>query len=73
MLSLLGNLTYGAGILAHSLERSYVITNVPWLIGSFGTIVEDCTIFAQFRIYGDRSRKTTVDNDDDFHEAGFSD
>ena len=30
MLSLLGNLTYGAGILCHSLERRYVLTNVPW-------------------------------------------
>ncbi|KAJ5647666.1 hypothetical protein N7490_004038 [Penicillium lividum] len=51
ILSLLGNLTYGAGILAHSLERDYVITNLPWLIGSLGTMAEDVVIFAQFRIY----------------------
>jgi solute carrier family 66 (lysosomal lysine-arginine transporter), member 1 len=51
ILSLLGNLTYGAGILAHSLERNYVMTNVPWLIGSLGTMVEDVVIFAQFHIY----------------------
>ncbi|OJJ59368.1 hypothetical protein ASPSYDRAFT_149130 [Aspergillus sydowii CBS 593.65] len=51
ILSLLGNLTYGAGILCHSTEKNYFITNLPWLIGSLGTMVEDVTIFAQFRMY----------------------
>ncbi|KKK15814.1 hypothetical protein P175DRAFT_0505299 [Aspergillus ochraceoroseus IBT 24754] len=51
ILSLMGNLTYGAGILCHSTERDYIITNLPWLIGSLGTLVEDVTIFAQFRLY----------------------
>ncbi|KAL1854159.1 hypothetical protein Plec18167_000077 [Paecilomyces lecythidis] len=51
ILSLLGNLTYGAGILCHSTSRDYVVTNVPWLIGSLGTMVEDVTIFGQFRLY----------------------
>ncbi|KAL2223314.1 PQ loop repeat-domain-containing protein [Thermoascus aurantiacus ATCC 26904] len=58
ILSLIGNLTYGAGILFHSTERDYVLTNLPWLIGSLGTMAEDVTIFAQFRIYsrrGDRN------------------
>lgn len=53
LLSLLGNATYGAGILAHSLEREYVWTNLPWLIGSLGTMVEDLVIFAQFRAFGE--------------------
>jgi hypothetical protein len=47
----MGNLTYGAGILFHSTEREYVLTNLPWLIGSLGTMVEDVVIFIQFRIY----------------------
>ncbi|KAJ5678708.1 hypothetical protein N7462_006952 [Penicillium macrosclerotiorum] len=51
ILSLLGNLTYGAGILCHSTEKEYVMTNLPWLIGSLGTMVEDVVIFIQFRIY----------------------
>ncbi|ETI21912.1 hypothetical protein G647_05982 [Cladophialophora carrionii CBS 160.54] len=51
ILSLMGNLTYGAGILCHSTERQYVLKNLPWLIGSLGTMVEDVTIFAQFHIY----------------------
>ena len=28
------------------------MTNLPWLIGSLGTIVEDVTIFIQFRTFG---------------------
>ncbi|EME80531.1 uncharacterized protein MYCFIDRAFT_86918 [Pseudocercospora fijiensis CIRAD86] len=60
MLSLLGNLTYGAGILFHSLERQYVITNTPWLIGSLGTIVEDAIIFIQFHAFGERAESMAV-------------
>jgi hypothetical protein len=47
----MGNATYGLGILCHSLEREYLITNLPWLIGSLGTIIEDLIIFVQFRMY----------------------
>ncbi|KAF2155562.1 PQ-loop-domain-containing protein [Myriangium duriaei CBS 260.36] len=55
MLSVLGNLTYGAGILLHSLDRNYVIKNLPWLIGSLGTMAEDAIIFYQFHVYGEKS------------------
>ncbi|KAK4949800.1 hypothetical protein LTR10_011642 [Elasticomyces elasticus] len=51
ILSLMGNLTYGAGILFHSTEHDYVMKNLPWLIGSLGTMVEDVVIFAQFHMY----------------------
>ena len=71
LLSLLGNMTYGAGvsyqalilqfslsatnrllqILFHSLKRDYILTNLPWLIGSLGTIAEDAIIFIQFRVF----------------------
>lgn len=54
LLSLLGNLTYGAGILFHSVDAPYLLTNLPWLLGSFGTIGEDAFIFVQFRMYGRR-------------------
>ena len=62
ILSLMGNGTYGAGILCHSLERDYVIKNVPWLIGSLGTMAEDVIVFWQFSIYknsGDKTISTT--------------
>lgn len=54
VLSLMGNITYGAGILFHSLDKQYVMTNLPWLIGSLGTMVEDGVIFVQFRMYANR-------------------
>ncbi|KAF2178105.1 vacuolar membrane PQ loop repeat protein [Zopfia rhizophila CBS 207.26] len=60
MLSLLGNATYGAGILLHSVEKEYFLTNLPWLIGSLGTMVEDATIFIQFRIFSDGERSAVV-------------
>lgn len=47
----MGNLTYGAGILFHSNESRYVMKNLPWLIGSLGTMAEDIVIFAQFHMY----------------------
>lgn len=51
ILSLLGNLTYGAGIIFHSLDPDYLLMNTPWLLGSLGTMVEDVVIFGQFRLY----------------------
>jgi len=38
-------------ILFHSTERAYVMDNLPWLIGSLGTMAQDGIIFRQFRIY----------------------
>ncbi|QSS63632.1 vacuolar membrane PQ loop repeat protein [Histoplasma capsulatum] len=40
-----------AKILFHSTEKGYFLKNLPWLIGSLGTMVEDVVIFVQFRIY----------------------
>nr|POE51673.1 putative vacuolar amino acid transporter ypq3 [Quercus suber] len=55
LLSLLGNATYGAGILFHSVEKQYFLTNLPWLIGSLGTMVEDAIIFIQFSVFGEKA------------------
>lgn len=60
ILSLMGNATYGAGILCHSTEKQYFMTNLPWLIGSLGTMVEDAIIFAQFHIYSSSSAEIAV-------------
>jgi len=51
ILSTVGNGTFGLQILFHSLDKQYVLKNVPWLIGSLGTIAEDVVIFIQFQIY----------------------
>ncbi|PGH00252.1 hypothetical protein AJ79_08266 [Helicocarpus griseus UAMH5409] len=57
--SLLGNLSYGAGILFHSTEKVYFLKNLPWLIGSLGTMFEDALIFVQFRIYDVQNRASS--------------
>ncbi|KAK4896398.1 hypothetical protein LTR27_005610 [Elasticomyces elasticus] len=62
VLSVVGNATYGAGILFHSLEKRYVLTNLPWLIGSLGTMVEDGVIFAQFSAFGEREKEEEVES-----------
>ncbi len=51
LLSLTGNFTYGASVLAYSQERDYLLRALPWLLGSLGTMVEDSIIFVQFRLY----------------------
>lgn len=49
--SILGNTTYALSILVYSLEPTYVIANIPWLIGSAGTLFEDFFIFWQYYHY----------------------
>lgn len=51
LLSLTGNFTYGASVISYSQESDYFIRALPWLLGSLGTMVEDCVIFVQFRLY----------------------
>lgn len=61
LLSLMGNATYGASILCHSIEKDYLNTNLPWLIGSLGTMVEDAIIFIQFRMYSPKKGTSAVE------------
>ncbi len=58
----MGNLTYGAGILFHSTEHQYAMKNLPWLIGSLGTMAEDVIIFAQFHMYRIRGEDTASEH-----------
>ncbi|GIZ49979.1 hypothetical protein CKM354_001299400 [Cercospora kikuchii] len=58
MLSLLGNFSYGAGILFHSVEKQYIIKNLPWLLGSLGTMFEDAIIFVQFHTFGEKKESS---------------
>lgn len=72
ILSLMGNGTYGVGILCHSLERNYVLKNVPWLIGSLGTMVEDVIVFWQFSIYKNSGDEVAVVDSTDANVASTS-
>jgi hypothetical protein len=60
MLSLTGNLTYGVSLVAYSQQKKYLLNALPWLLGSLGTVVEDCIIFVQFRLYSKNSRNVGV-------------
>ncbi|CAK7233290.1 hypothetical protein SCUCBS95973_008545 [Sporothrix curviconia] len=51
LLSLTGNFSYGASLVAYSQDSEYLLKALPWLLGSLGTIVEDLIIFFQFRLY----------------------
>ncbi|TIC90180.1 putative vacuolar amino acid transporter YPQ1 [Colletotrichum higginsianum] len=51
LLSITGNLTYGLSVIAYKQDRDYLLTSLPWLMGSLGTIVEDCVILLQVRLY----------------------
>jgi len=37
------------------------MTNLPWLIGSLGTMVEDVTIFIQFRVFGNGDASSALE------------
>ena len=56
----MGNATYGASILCHSVEKGYIMTNLPWLIGSLGTMVEDAIIFVQFKLYAPKTTNSAI-------------
>lgn len=58
LFSLTGNLTYGLSVFSYSQESDYLVKATPWLIGSLGTIVEDCIIFYQFSIYSHQGRSS---------------
>ncbi|KAJ9093590.1 hypothetical protein QFC20_007100 [Naganishia adeliensis] len=53
--SISGNLTYVASILLKSVERSYVIANISWLIGSGGTVFLDLIVLGQFMYYNSQN------------------
>ncbi|OAD77884.1 hypothetical protein PHYBLDRAFT_108868 [Phycomyces blakesleeanus NRRL 1555(-)] len=57
--SVCGNLTYCLSIFFRSLDRTFLLTNFPWLLGSGGTLFFDFTIFFQFYTY--RNKKLLTD------------
>ena len=61
LLSLTGNLTYGASLVAYSQDGAYLLKALPWLLGSLGTIIEDGVIFVQFQLYSNPSQSGNED------------
>ena len=72
----IGNLTYVLSILAYSpicerprhcepgevgkLYGRYILVNLSWLVGSFGTLFLDMCIFIQFFMYKDNNARSTM-------------
>ncbi|BFZ54345.1 hypothetical protein PYCC9005_001379 [Savitreella phatthalungensis] len=67
--SVMGNLTYAASILVYSSGRNYLLTNVPWLLGSLGTLVFDFVILGQFLLY--RNADPLDDDEEDEGERSL--
>lgn len=61
LFSTLGNLTYAGQILFYRSDSDYVLLNLSWLLGSLGTIFEDCIIFLQFFMYKDHHTAISVE------------
>ncbi|KAF9548497.1 hypothetical protein EC957_006310 [Mortierella hygrophila] len=55
LFSVFGNAFFVASIFLNSTERGYLIRNMPWWLGSTGTLVFDFSIFTQFYLYQDNS------------------
>ncbi|KAJ1977184.1 hypothetical protein H4R34_003685, partial [Dimargaris verticillata] len=58
----LGNSAFCLSIFFHSIDTAYLLVNLPWLLGSGGTLAFDFAIFYQFYIYHHRVPKVTVDD-----------
>ncbi|ORZ14528.1 PQ loop repeat-domain-containing protein [Absidia repens] len=59
--SLAGNLTYCISILLKSTDRTFLLINFPWLLGSGGTLFFDLMIFFQFYTYRHHSKSSTLE------------
>lgn len=64
----LGNITYVVSILAVCTGKKYLLVNSSWLVGSFGTLVEDFIIFCQFFAYnkGNSTDEEAYSDDDGY-------
>ncbi|KAI7896006.1 PQ loop repeat-domain-containing protein [Mucor mucedo] len=49
--AVLGNVLFTSSIFLKSTEKSYILMNLSWIIGSTGTLIFDFIIFLQFFVY----------------------
>ncbi|KAJ3038666.1 hypothetical protein HDV00_000414 [Rhizophlyctis rosea] len=61
--SVMGNVTYCLSIFFESLDAEWLVKNIPWLIGSGGTLLLDFIILGQFYVYRGQSPTTRVEKD----------
>ncbi|KAJ2960549.1 hypothetical protein NQZ79_g4155 [Umbelopsis isabellina] len=66
--AVMGNVFFTLSIFLRSIDPTYLLINLSWIIGSCGTLVFDFTIFVQFIVYRqstDLSTNTLSDVEDD--------
>lgn len=56
-----GNFFFALSIFLRSMERRYIIQNMPWIIGSLATVIFDIMIFLQFCVFNRRKLKHRAD------------
>ncbi|KAI8639244.1 PQ loop repeat-domain-containing protein [Parasitella parasitica] len=56
-----GNICFSLSIFLKSVERRYIIINLPWIVGSLGTVIFDIMIFLQFCVFRRRRHKHRAD------------
>ncbi|ORX74421.1 hypothetical protein DL89DRAFT_319956 [Linderina pennispora] len=49
--SILGNVSFTMSLMLYSLNSDYILANIPWILGSTGTLFFDLAIFLQFYWY----------------------
>ncbi|KAL5109378.1 hypothetical protein TcWFU_008838 [Taenia crassiceps] len=77
-LAVLGNTFYGCQIFIKSIDAVFVVTSLPWIIGSMGILFFDCIILIQFFKYrhnhmddDGKGLEFTSDDDEDSERYQF--
>ncbi|CAH1766388.1 17882_t:CDS:2 [Entrophospora sp. SA101] len=60
--SVMGNVFYCLSIFLYSTDYDYLLENLPWIVGSGGTLGFDFIIFAQFYLYRNKNGINNVQN-----------
>lgn len=58
--AVMGNTTYGLGVLLKDSSRKAIAKSLPWLVGSLGTLFFDFFIMLQFSFYKDSKKKDAL-------------
>ncbi|KAL7061117.1 hypothetical protein AAHC03_09082 [Spirometra sp. Aus1] len=68
LLAILGNVFYGLQIFIKSTDAAFILTALPWILGSLGILVFDAIILGQFIAYrnnrGETDKHGDLDDDD---------
>ncbi|KAM3177960.1 hypothetical protein ACTXT7_003498 [Hymenolepis weldensis] len=70
IMAVLGNTFYSCQIFIKSTDAVYIVTSLPWIIGSLGMLVFDFIILSQFFHYKHKNPKDE-ENDLDFEESSL--